>query len=101
MRTNEKTARLNDMLRSQIPLVPKPDLLVMTRGIAALPTDDIADIMEKVRTFKGFNTDNDPYGEHDFGSVEHVGKKVFFKIDDHGGHDGSRLVLTVMLASEY
>jgi hypothetical protein len=73
----------------------------MTRGIAALPADDIADIMERVRTFGSFGPDNDPHGEHDMGSFDSTGKKVFWKIDDYAGHEGYRLVLTVMLAEEY
>jgi Protein of unknown function (DUF3768) len=28
-----------------------------------------------------FNTNNDPYGEHDFGSFELAGEKFFWKID--------------------
>lgn len=34
-----------------------------------------------VRAFDDFSSDNDPWGEHDFGAVEVEGEKVFFKID--------------------
>ena len=94
-------AQRNDALRALIPLVEKPNTLLMTRGVAALPPDDVAEIMEKVKEFNDFNEDNDPWGEHDFGCFTHGGKKMFWKIDDYGGVDGYRLVLTVMLASEY
>ncbi len=94
-------ARRNDRLRAMIPLIPKPDVLVMTRGIAAVPADDITEIMQQVKAFDSFNEDNDPWREHDFGSFDHAGKEVFWKIDDYGGHDGIGLLLTVILASEY
>jgi len=63
--------------------------------------DEVLDILQKVREFSTFTPDNDPWGEHDFGSFEHDGQKVFWKIDDYNGQDGYRLVLTVMLADEY
>lgn len=37
--------------------------------------------MRKVRGFEVFNSDNDPYGERDYGSFEYDGEKVYFKID--------------------
>jgi len=33
------------------------------------------------RGFDNFNADNDPHGEHDFGSFELEGEKLFWKID--------------------
>ena len=93
--------RYSAALRARIPLIAKPDMLVMTRGIASLPADDIAAIMEKVRTFDGFNGDNDPWAEHDCASFDHDGRRIMFKIDDHGGHNGLRLVLTVLLVEEW
>jgi hypothetical protein len=68
--------------------------------------------MQRVTTFDDFTPDNDPYGEHDFGSFEADGHKVFFKIDyyDKALAYGSEnpadpavteRVLTIMLASEY
>jgi hypothetical protein len=93
-------AARNDALRARIPSIPPPDLLVITRGINALG-DEVLDILQKVREFSTFTPDNDPWGEHDFGSFEHEGKKIFWKIDDYNGQEGYRLVLTVMLADEY
>jgi hypothetical protein len=55
----------------------------------------------KVKNFDDFNEDNDPYGEHDFGSFNHKGEEIFWKIDDYEGEEGWNLVLTVMLAEEY
>jgi len=65
-----------------------------------------------VIAFDDFNADNDPHGEHDFGSFELEGEKLFSKIDyyDLAGEFGSEdptdpkktlRVLTVMLAEEY
>ena len=94
-------ANRNDALRAMIPLVEKPNTLLMTRGVAALPPDGVAEIWERVKGFDDFNEDNDPHGEHDFGAFDYRGKKIFWKIDDYQGTDGYELVLTVMLASEY
>ena len=71
-----------------------------------------ADIMRRVHDFTAFTPDNDPHGEHDFGSFEFAGKTIFWKIDcydcdlNYGSPDPSdepvtERVLTVMLAEEY
>jgi hypothetical protein len=84
----------------------------VTAGIAALPPDDQAEIMRRVHAFDAFSPDNDPYGEHDFGSFEYASKTIFWKIDcydrdlDNGSPDPSdpsvtTRVLTVLLADEY
>jgi hypothetical protein len=39
------------------------------------------EIFVKVRDFVDFTEDNDPYGEHDFGSFTVSGVKIFWKID--------------------
>lgn len=81
----------------------------VTRGIAAMGPL-VNDIFVRVRDFKNFTEDNDPYGEHDFGSFEMLGVKVFWKIDYYdqelkGYCDplGSecRRHLTIMTAEEY
>jgi hypothetical protein len=85
-----------------------PGERVHTRGIEALGLEAVLHIWSFVRGFDGFNEDNDPYGEHDFGSFIHpFGGKVFWKIDlKYGSEDPAdpaktKRVLTVMLASEY
>lgn len=55
--------------------------VMLTSGIRAKTQDEIAEILEKVRSFDNFTTSNDPYGEHDFGSFDYKGQKIFFKID--------------------
>ena len=75
--------------------------------------DGIMDLIGLSRAVEGYNSfaeDNDPYGEHDFGSFTVAGNKVFWKIDYYTqdlsrGCDpldpGCRRVLTIMLAEEY
>ena len=57
---------LNDLLRRTF----TGGKVVMTDGVAALPEVDLAQLLAKVRSFDEFTNDNDPYGEHDFGSFE-------------------------------
>lgn len=70
------------------------------------------EILSQVRCFNDFTSDNDPYGEHDFGSFDYHGEKIFWKIDyydknyqymseDPSNPDVTLRVMTVMLAEEY
>jgi Protein of unknown function (DUF3768) len=71
-----------------------------------------AEALVQVAHFWDFTADNDPHGEHDFGSFTLVGRKFFWKIDHYdkrcefGSEDPSdpektTRVLTLMLAEEY
>ncbi len=95
----------NDALRQSLPNLAPPNLLLITRGIATLGSEAVREILQEVKEFNDFSEDNDPWGEHDFGSFcyqsEEPGKKIFWKIDDYAGQEGYNLVLTVMLAEEY
>jgi hypothetical protein len=86
--------------------------VMLTPGIAGLSLDRQRTILAAIRAFDQFDTDNDPYGEHDFGALTNGGDKVFFKIDyydqrlESGSADPAdptvtRRVLTIMLAEEY
>ena len=86
--------------------------VMLTAGIRAKTQDEIAEILEKVRSFDNFTTANDPYGEHDFGSFDYKGQKIFFKIDYYdlnyeymsenpADPTITNRVLTIMLADEY
>ncbi len=115
MKTNQKSQpdiavvrQLNDTFRHTF----CGGRVVVTRSVADLPEGDQATVLEKVRTFSAFSTDNDPYGEHDFGSFVHGDVKYFWKIDyyDADGVYGSdnpadplatTRVLTIMRADEY
>ena len=86
--------------------------LLMTAGVDALPVDTKARVLLAVQSFSNFTKDNDPHGEHDFGSIEIDGETYFFKIDyyDLAMQFGSEnpadpeqttRVLTIMRADEY
>lgn len=85
---------------------------MLTRGVWALGPTECFLIMGKVKAFNDFSEGNDPWGEHDFGSFDHKGHKLFWKIDyydkdcEAGSPDPADpavtcRVLTVMLADEY
>jgi hypothetical protein len=104
-----RIAELNDLARTAMGVAGK---LVQTIGINALPAPVQSRIREKVETFSDFNKDNDPHGERDFGSFQHDGYHVFWKIDyydktlEQGSEDPAdpsktTRVLTIMLAEEY
>lgn len=98
----EEIASQNDLFRA---LCMRP---MVTQGVSDLK--DVFGLVQVVRRFTDFTEDNDPYGEHDFGSLEWEGQRVFWKISYYDqslkyGEDplslDCRRVLTVMLASEY
>jgi hypothetical protein len=110
MTSSLKIRELNDQLRRSI-LSPLGQW-VFTPGITERGPDFVAQAVSQVTAFSAFTSDNDPYGEHDFGSVEVGGVTVFWKIDYYdlalaaGSEDPAdptqtRRVLTLMLASEY
>lgn len=112
-----KIAALNDKCRQYVmmPIFGKPEVpcqIYMTRGIMSLTPEDQIIIAAMVRDYDDFTEDNDPHGEHDFGSFEHNGNLVFWKIDyydqdvKYGSDDPADIektvrVLTIMLSKEY
>jgi hypothetical protein len=72
-----KIAILNDAFRATF----LGGRVVVTPAVRALPLDKNAALLEAVRTFNTFDRENDPHGEHDFGSIELAGKTYFFKVD--------------------
>ena len=87
--------------------------LLMTAGVDALPLDSKASVLLAVQSFSNFTKDNDPHGEHDFGSFEIEGETYFFKVDyydaidvnsgseDPADPERTTRVLTIMRADEY
>lgn len=105
----DKIRSLNDTFRSTLIFGGQ---CVMTSGVAALAPETVAQVLNTVRTFNSFTTENDPYGEHDFGSFEIGEQRFFWKIDyydttlAYGSEDPAnpaqtRRLLTIMLAEEY
>jgi len=108
LKTSDRVRVLNDNFRSTF----IGGQVVMTAGVAALCLDVKARALIQVQTFTGFDVDNDPHGEHDFGSFELAGEKFFWKIDyydsqcefgseDPADPEKTTRVLTIMLAEEY
>ena len=63
----EKIRELNDTFRTT--LDRRQGLVVMTTGVDALASDVKAMVIRRVATFSEFTPENDPHGEHDFGSL--------------------------------
>lgn len=74
-----KIAPLHDALRWSF----SDGRIFMTDGLEPAVR---AKIRDAVLTFAHFSTD-DPYGEHDFGSIEVDGVRAFFEIDYHDQND--------------
>lgn len=100
--------RLNDQLRCR----GKGGQLFISCGICDLKTGLVPLIVKAVAEFDDFTQGNDPYNEHDFGSLTFDGNRVFWKIDyydksmecgspDPADPDVTSRVLTIFLASEY
>ena len=70
-------ATLNDNFRRSF---IKGEVL-LSAGIVAMSSEDKANIISLVQNFDNFTPDNDPYGEHDFGSFDYKGEKILWKID--------------------
>ena len=84
----------------------------MTAGVAAMEDEDRRTLIDRVRRFDKSTPDNDPYGEHDFGSIEIGGCRYFWKIEyydltltcsssDASDMAATERVLTLMRADEY
>ena len=82
--------------------------VTLTNGVQSV--EDLQGLLQAIREYDNFTEDNDPYGEHDFGSLVWHGDKVFWKIDYYDQaltnwedplSQRCRRVLTVMLAEEY
>ncbi len=105
---SERIRELNDALR-------KTDVggrIMLTSGFNAYNSEFKTKALEAIKAFDAFTADDDPYGEHDFVSVEVDGVTVFWKCDyydkdiRYGSDDPSdpertTRIATVLLGSEY
>jgi hypothetical protein len=107
-RMSDRIRLLNDHLRTTF----VGGKIMLTAGVDALSDEAKAMVLSKVRTFAYFNGDNDPHGEHDFGSFKLEGVTYFFKLDyyspdmeagseDPADPEKTTRVLTIMRADEY
>src|SRR5580700_4198015 len=90
----------NDQFRKQC-------AYMITRGVQGL--ENVFGLIATISRYNDFHEGNDPYDEHDFGSLKWEGEKILWKIDYYDQDlkfwadpttDACRRVLTVMLAEE-
>jgi hypothetical protein len=104
----EQIARLDDTLRCK----GLGGRIMITRGVRALPDFDVLTLLTALAAFDGFDVDNDPHGERDFGDVEVTGVSCLWKVDyydrafqfasaDPADPTITERVLTVMLPEEW
>ncbi len=104
-----RTRALNDRLRR----THLGGSLMFTSGINALSMGFKRQALAALAEFDSFGPDNDPHGEHDFGTLTVQGKRLNWKIDYYadaslslGSENPSDeaqcyRVMTLMLAEEY
>jgi hypothetical protein len=108
-RAKKTIAALNDGFRKKLGTGGR---VYLTAGVNAKGAEYVSRALARVITFDRFEVDNDPHGDHDFGSFELDGDRLFWKIDyydlagEFGAEDPSNAkatlrVLTIMLAEEY
>ena len=105
-----RIAKLNDQFRKE-PV--RHGKAYVTDGVAAHGPEFVRRAVAATAAFEAFTTDNDPWGERDFGSFQLDGQALFWKIEyfdkadpDLSAEDPSNpattaRVLTIMLADEY
>lgn len=102
----KKIRELNDAARRSL----TGCRVMITSGVQALPS--MSEVLAAVTLYSDFSENNDPYGEHDFGSLRIAGEQVFWKFDyydvdlemaspDPTDPTVTVRVLTIMLAAEY
>lgn len=106
--SKDRIRALNDIFRATF----RGGKVLMTASVYELPDMVKAAALAQVACFKDFTVENDPHGEHDFGSFDLVNRKFFWKIDyydkeeQYGSEDPAdpartTRVLTLMLAEDY
>jgi hypothetical protein len=86
--------------------------IYISRGVTALGRSGVQLGLREIAAIDQFDANNDPHGEHDFGSVVVAGRRLFWKIEYYdrtltsGAEDPAdsttcTRVMTVMLAEEY
>lgn len=107
--TTSRIRDLNDALRHNGGATGR---VLCTSGVVAEGEAFVSAALQAVAAFDAFDEGDDPHGEHDFGSFDIDGQKLFFKIDyynaemsagseDPASRNLTSRVLTIMLAKEY
>lgn len=118
--TASRIRDLNDAFRAKGPIWatrlgnagPDEDGWFITDGVQDQGPLFVLEAVGAVQNFASFGANNDPHSEHDFGSLNLAGERLFWKIDyyDLDLRYGSatpedpavtRRIITIMLASEY
>ncbi|WP_267414342.1 DUF3768 domain-containing protein [Sphingomonas sp. GC_Shp_4] len=68
---------MNDAFRRN----PSRGQMMATVGVVALGSGALPAVLQLVREYSDFTANNDPYGEHDLGTMTWNGAKLFWKID--------------------
>jgi hypothetical protein len=95
----QNTARIRQ-LNDQLRVTGRGGRTVLSQAIAALPPQTLGALLVAVSEFDAFTAANDPWEEHDFGSVVVDGETYFWKIDcydvnlEHGSPDPADEALT-------
>jgi len=112
--TGDRVRSLNDDFRKSL-LGGK---VFLTSGVQALSSGDQSALIIALRTYDDFDDADDPHGEHDWGTLDLMGRdgsprlRTFWKIDyydlrlegpspDPANPEVTLRVLTLMLDSEY
>jgi Protein of unknown function (DUF3768) len=101
-------AKLNDAFRQSF----TGGQVMLTAGVNELEKGTKTRLLNQVQNFTAFSKNNDPQGEHDFGSIQIEGQNYFWKVDyynlslDGGSEDPTNpaitsRVLTIMRSDEY
>ncbi len=104
----ERIRELNDAFRTTL----EGGRCLFTAGVSDYGIPFSTAALATVKAFNDFTSDNDPYGEHDFGMFDLGEERLLWKIDyyDHTTRFGSQdpadpalttRVLTIMLEDEY
>lgn len=75
-RTN-RIIELNDAFRTTL----SGGRIMLTTSVSAFGPARVAQLLQRVRSFSDFSTDNDPHHEHDFGAFDDGEDRLFWKID--------------------
>jgi len=98
--TTSRIRELNDQLRCQ----HRGGTIMVTAGVQSMGADFLAAV-DVALTKVTFDSDTDPYGEHDFGVVEVKGGRddldLCFASPDPADQTITRRAMTIMLAEEH